>query len=97
MFAADTAVPLPGSEDFIRWIFQQGGLCVAIALLLYFWRRDMAAWRTEQERLADVRKDENDVLLRVVRDNSAAMVQSAASIASMAASLDRITTRVIER
>lgn len=108
VFALQSPMPSgPGLLELWQWIFQQGGLFACSAILLYFWRRDMHAWRREQaKRTAEVSQDRDTqqqqvkLLITVVQENSKALGEAAAANHASTLAQDRLARlvdRVVER
>jgi hypothetical protein len=93
--APQPSAPTNGAaEDFVRWLFTQGGFAVIAAAVIYAWRRDMHEWRKKEQDRADDKSREVGVLLVALRDSTAALTQLNSSSQQHTEAIDRMTHAV---
>lgn len=53
--ATQAAPPFPDVTEFWKWVLQQGGMVTAVAMLLFFWRRDALRAQAREQEIANQR------------------------------------------
>lgn len=78
------------SPETLQWLVRQGGLVIAIVVILYFYRRDFK----DEARRSDAMNTE---LLTVIRANVSAMSTMESTSSRLSHSIDQLADAVRER
>ena len=66
--------------QFVRWAIEQGGLVVAILVILFFYRRDFREMEGRYQEFVKSQRATLDTVVELVETNTRAMERLAASI-----------------
>jgi hypothetical protein len=84
-----TLEPVIGDPDPMRYLVNQGGAWVVVAVMLYFYRRDMHRWASKDE-------EKVSILTTLVEKDTAASSRVAAAIEANEKAQHRVA-RALER